>query len=1102
MSKRQFQVILVLAIVWSAGPIFAADLGKGNILFEWFDGARSATSMAQITDGRLWRYPDNPTVSQWRTSFDGVDGRGDYYVTRVRGYVHPPANGDYTFWITSDDQSQLWLSTNEDPANRVMISQVTGNSGATEWTKYPEQKSALVSLKAGKKYYIEALHREGSGGDRLRVAWGGPTIGAGPTIIAGTYLSPWIRPIDLMASNPSPVNGELGAILPLLTWSKGVTTVRHNLYFGTEPNAPFIMQFPAALATTTYYHPITLEAGVTYYWWVDEVELDGTTIHKGDTWTFRAPPLNAWGPTPADGAQGALTDVALTWHAGKDAYQHELYFGENEADVVAGTGDTLKGKTPLATFSPGALKADTTYYWRVDEIDTADNKVPGVVWKFRTLPQTIADPNLIGWWKFDESMGTAVDYSGHGYHGTINGGTNGGVQPAAGMAGGALEFDGMDDYIDIGKNAVDLGIDGAKPKSVSVWVYTHSFHDGGIFETGARVASQNFSLRARTSNNQWRVQYYSVDQDFTYTSLNTWVHFVLVYDGTTSTCYANGTVVASAARTLNTVATLTFQVGVYSSYRFDGLIDDLRLYNKALTAEEVKYLFERTDPRQAWSPTPTVAKVTDAVKAVPLTWKAGDGAVHHDVYLTTDPNAARDANMTDTTGAYRGRIDANSYTPDPILDWNDTYYWRVDEVMSNGDVAKGRLWNFRITNWLIIDDFESYTDYSPNRIFQTWLDGLGYSADEFFPKAYNGNNTGAGVGHDIISVDSPYYNGSFAERGLRHSGAQSMPLYYANSNTPYYSETERSWTEPQDWTIQNVNAVVLRVHGNPRKFVQTSDSSFSLSAAGTDIWNAADQFRYAYKTLNGDGTIIARVDSNGVGTNRWAKGGVMIRANNTPGSVNAMVAATGGDGGGFTFQWRVTPDTAYPASSNTPNPRVAPPLWIKLIRTGNDFTGFFSLDGVTWTQQGTVQTVVMTDPVMIGVAVTSHAANQLREFEFSNITTTGKVTGAWTVEDIGIAQRSNEDPMPLYVVVQDSGNRSAVVVHPDANILLSEGWSDWKIPLTDFTGVNMKAVKKMFIGVGDRKKPQAGGDGLIYIDNIGLIRPAPVTPSPRETPVH
>ena len=206
-----------------------------------------------------------------------------------------------------------------------------------------------------------------------------------------------------------------------------------------------------------------------------------------------------------------------------------------------------------------------------------------------TLPQTIADPNLIGWWKLDEAMG-------HG-HRLLRSWLPWHNQRPAPMAASsrrpawpAAPSSSMawTTTIDIGKNAVDLGIDGAKPKSVSVWVYTHNFKEGGIFETGARVASQNFSLRTRGGNNQWRVQYYSVDQDFTYTSLNTWVHFVLVYDGTTSTCYANNTVVATAARTLNTVSTLPFQIGVYSNYRFDGLIDDLRLYNKALTPEEVQ----------------------------------------------------------------------------------------------------------------------------------------------------------------------------------------------------------------------------------------------------------------------------------------------------------------------------------------------------------------------------------------------------------------------------------------------------------------------------------------------------------------------------------
>ena len=270
---------------------------------------------------------------------------------------------------------------------------------------------------------------------------------------------------------------------------------------------------------------------------------------------------------------------------------------------------------------------------------------------------------------------------------------------------------------------------------------------------------------------------------------------------------------------------------------------------------------------------------------------------------------------------------------------------------------------------------------------------------------------------------------------------------------------------------------IVHLRGNPRKFVQTGPDSLTLSAAGVDIWGTADQFRYAYKTLTGDGTIIACVDSNGFGTNRWAKGGVMIRASNMPGALNAFATGTGGDGGGFSFQWRPVADAAS-SSSNTPNPRLWVPTWVKLERVGNTFSGYYSRDGgATWIQQGTTQTVPMTDPVLIGIAVTSHAANQVREFGFSNISTTGKVTGAWTVEDIGVAQPSNEDAMPLYLVVQDSSNRNKVIVHPDANILLSEDWSAWRIPLADLAPVNMKAVKRMFIGIGSRSNANGGRRG-------------------------
>jgi len=108
--------------------------------------------------------------------------------------------------------------------------------------------------------------------------------------------------------------------------------------------------------------------------------------------------------------------------------------------------------------------------------------------------------------------------------------------------------------------------------------------------------------------------------------------------------------------------------------------------------------------------------------------------------------------------------------------------------------------------YLIVDDFESYTNDSPNRVFQTWLDGAGFSADEFFPAGYSGNNTGALVGSDPAT-------GNIMEFQNIHGGGQSAPMEYDNATVPYYSETVRTWDTAQDWTAAGVDTLVLYVKG-------------------------------------------------------------------------------------------------------------------------------------------------------------------------------------------------------------------------------------------------------------------------------------------------
>jgi len=165
------------------------DDGRGMILREWWYGIPGFL-VSNLTLNL--NYPDNPTGRELITILEGPTNVADYYGTRIRGYLHPVTSGDYTFWIASDNNSELWLSTNTNPANATLIACVSGShqTDPRQWDKYTEQQSPTISLTAGHKYYIEVLHKEHNSSDNIAVAWEGP--GISQEVIDGFYLSPWI----------------------------------------------------------------------------------------------------------------------------------------------------------------------------------------------------------------------------------------------------------------------------------------------------------------------------------------------------------------------------------------------------------------------------------------------------------------------------------------------------------------------------------------------------------------------------------------------------------------------------------------------------------------------------------------------------------------------------------------------------------------------------------------------------------------------------------------------------------------------------------------------------------------------------------------------
>jgi regulation of enolase protein 1 (concanavalin A-like superfamily) len=1004
-KKLIYFICFVLVLGLTAGSA-NAQIGQGHILFEYYWGGGINDRLAQTYGNPKW--PDGWDNWEWRTSFVGPTNIGDSYATRVHGYLYPPADGSYTFWISSDNESELFLSTDDNPANIVMIATVmgTGTEGWTnplEWSKYAAQKSVVITLEAGKRYYVEVAATEGGGGDNLAVGWGGPVIGTGPVVIEGQYLSPWIRDMDNLASEPNPADGAPAVMEKLLKWKAGVTAEWHEIYFGTTSDlgtANLVLRFPKS--TTEYNYPKDFIPGQRYYWRVDEIEADKVTIHTGKLWSFTAAPATANTPTPKSGMRWVDVNTSLEWRPGINNKSHDVYFGLNAADVAAGTGGTFKGNQLTTTFNPGPLAETTTYYWKIDE-HTDTEMYPGELWSFTTIASG--------------GLGAKAEYFGN-----MN------------LEGNPI-LTRIEDSID------------------HRWEWDVEVLPG---------ISDNISAR------------WTADLEFAFTEPMTLI--TTSEDGVR--LYVDGQLV---------IDNWTMHTATEDTYTFDvvagQIVNIVMEWYEAAGNAVIKLSWQSPStpkqiippgplqmPRRAGSPIPANGEV-NVKHNIKLRWTSGDDALQHDVYFGTNENDVRNATTT-TVDIYKGRQDLGqtSYIPG-TLDWNTTYYWRIDEIGS-AKTWKGSVWSFTVANFIVVDDFEDYNDVN-NLIYDTWTD-------------YFVNNTGMTVGH---------YDPPFAERDIVHSGRQAMYMRYDNdgtvnegtsyerSGTLLYSEAERQWQDPQDWTAHGAESLTLWFRGIPGPLGSfTLGPPIKMTAIGTDIAGTADQFHYAYKRLSGNGAITAKVLSVS-NTNALAKAGVMMRESLDAGSKNFATVASPSNR--VSFVRRTTTDGTAASTTRT---GATIPQWVRITRSGNTFTAQYSANGTTWTAVGTPQEIQMPIDVYVGLCVTSRNANAICTAEFSDvsITGTGTVTGDWKSQDVGI---KNNAPEQLYVAVTDSADKIAFVRHQDPTSTTISTWTQWDIPLSAFTSVNLQSINKLTIGVGDRASTQPGGAGDLYIDDIELKLP-------------
>jgi hypothetical protein len=721
-------------------------------------------------------------------------------------------------------------------------------------------------------------------------------------------------------------------------------------------------------------------------------------------------------PSPKDGATDIARDTPLSWTPGEFARTHDVYLGTvfddvNEASRANPMGVLVSQSQDANTYDPpGLLDIGRTYYWRVDEVNGAPDFAiyKGDTWAFTTEP---------------------LGYPIQGVIATTNAPFTEGSEPENTVNGSGLDENDLHSVA-----AGDMWL-GTPAPGETVWIQYEFDRVYKLHELWVWNYNIQFEPVLGFGFKQVLVEYSTDGTD--------WTSFgeVEFARAPATAGYAHNTAVDLAG-----VAARFVRLTPVSGW---GMMGQYGL-------SEVRFFYI---PVQARQPQPADG-ATDVNPNVALSWRAGREAASHDLYFGSDEAAVAEGIAT------IGTVGQPTYDPGP-LSFGTTYYWRVDEVNEAATPAvwAGPMWSFSTQEYVVIDDFENYTDNldAGEGIFQTWIDGWE-------------NGTGSVVGH----LDAP-----FAERTVVHGGKQSMPLAYDNQASPWYSETSRTFDTAQDWTTNGADTLVLYVRGSAPAFFETSAGEIIMSAVGTDIWNNSDQFRYAYKSLSGNGSVTVRVDSL-ARSNEWAKAGVMIRETLEGGSQHAFVAITPDHG--VSFQRR---PVAGQASANTDASGIVTPYWLKLTRTGNVFAAQTSADGATWADivVSPALEITMAGNVYIGLAVTSHDAAISTVAQFSNISTTGTVSGQWQTAGIGATQPEGNTPQPLYAAVEDADGSIAVAANPDTAATARPDWQQWRIPFSAFGGVNLSRVETMMIGVGDRNSPAAGGTGLIYVDDIQYGHP-------------
>jgi len=697
------------------------------------------------------------------------------------------------------------------------------------------------------------------------------------------------------------------------------------------------------------------------------------------------------------------------------------------------------------------------------------------------VSRTSAD--LVGYWRLDEGSGTMVyDSSGNDNNGTIHG-----AKWDAGKYGQALQFNGQDNYVEV-PTSDSLEID--TNVTIAAWIYWIDAGDGwqGILSKGPMSGpGENYSLFVNRDGrffhfvlalNVGRVQQNSPNNSVV---PNEWQHVCCTWDGSVTRIYITGEVAMEMDQVATIIpSTLPLRIGhrEASSHYWNGIIDEVRIYNHALTEAETLAAMEGGEGYPyAFGPDPEDGALHEDTWAT-LSWKAGDFAVSHDVYLGDNfddvDNGTGDTFQGNQEGLFYVAGFPGFAYPDGLVP-GTTYYWRIDEVNEADPNSpwKGPVWSFSIPPKTAYNpepaDGTEVTD--PNSVTLSWTPGFGailhtvYSGDDY--DQVNDATGGAPVGIAI-------YNPGPLERER---------VYYWRVDEFDAIETYKG----DVWSFTTPGAV-----GNPQPAYGATDVQLNVTLSWTSADSAASHELYF-------GTDKEAVRNADTVSPEYKGSKALDIENHDPGLLDVDT----------TYYWRVD---EVDAQGNT----AKGPIWI--FTTGeflliDDFESYTDndvdgeaiwqtwIDGFGITDNG-AQVGNLMPPYCEQTIV--HGGNQSMPLFYTN---EGGVTNSeatltltsprdWTlagVVELSLWFRgaSGNAAEPLYVAISNSASAPAIVAHDDVVAAESRRWTDWRVPLQVFAdqGTNLTNVDKITIGLGSKGGAASGGTGTMYIDDIRLYRP-------------